>query len=111
MPGPIHGIAQMPKAVRNPRGNQLQPPQKESKSEKIQKACRDFESLFIHYMMKEMRQTVPQNEMFGGGKAESLYTSMLDSEVAKTISNQRGIGLAPILYQQLIALSKDSENK
>lgn len=68
----------------------------------IEKACRDFESLFIHQMLKQMRETVPQNGIFSGGSAEQLYTSMLDGEVAKTISNQRGIGLAPALIRQLV---------
>lgn len=107
MPGPIDKPLQMPESIRS----HLQPQAKNKKSEKIQKACQDFESLFIHYMMKEMRQTVPQDQLFGGGQAESLYTNMLDAEVAKKISSQRGVGLAPMLYDQLISLSKNGENK
>lgn len=74
----------------------------ESREVQIEKACRDFESLFIQHMLKQMRQTVPQNGLFSGGSAEQFYTSMLDGEVAKTISNQRGIGLAPALIRQLV---------
>lgn len=107
MPGPIHTSIWMAKTVQ--QQSRAQPDSK--KSEKMQKACQDFESLFLHYMMKEMRQTVPQDALFGGGQAESLYTSMLDAEVAKKISSQRGMGLAPILFQQLISLSKGGENK
>ncbi len=57
-------------------------------------------------MMQQMRRTVPQNPLFGGGQGEQLFTSMLDSEVAKSISQQRGIGLAPVLYRQLSAEDK-----
>jgi Rod binding domain-containing protein len=51
--------------------------------------------------MKEMRNTIPENELFGGGPAEKIYTTMLDGEVAKHVSKQRGIGLADMLYSQM----------
>lgn len=69
----------------------------------LENACRDFESLFVKYMLQQMRQTVPQDGLFDGGQAEKLYTSMMDQEVAKEISEQRGIGLAPMMYHQMIA--------
>ena len=72
-----------------------------SDPEAMKAACKDFESLFVNIMMKEMRDTVPQNEIFGGGAAEKLYTSMLDAEVAKHVSKHRGIGLANLLYDQM----------
>ena len=65
-------------------------------------ACNAFESLFVNYLMKEMRETIPQNELFGGGSAEKIYTSMLDSEVAKHVSGNRGIGLSDMLMQQML---------
>ena len=76
---------------------------------KIEKACRDFESLFVQQMMKQMRQTVPQEGLFSGGNAEKTYTSMLDGEMSKVISQQRGIGLAPALIRQLMDLSADEK--
>jgi flagellar protein FlgJ len=78
----------------------------DTRDAQIEKACHDFESLFIQQMLKQMRQTVPQNGLFSGGSAEQLYTSMLDGEVAKTISNQRGIGLAPALIRQLVEMDR-----
>jgi flagellar protein FlgJ len=81
-------------------------PQKPLKS-----ACRDFESLFVHYMLKQMRRTVPQDGLFGAGQAGKMYTSMMDSEVAKEISRQRGLGLAPMLYHQMVDAMKDAPTK
>lgn len=77
----------------------------------LKKACRDFESLFVNYMLKEMRQTVPQDGMLGGGQAEKMYTSMMDSEVAKEISRQRGLGLAPMMYHQMMAAINETTTK
>jgi len=67
----------------------------------LQKACSAFESLFIHYMLKEMRSTVNKSGLIDGGQAEEIYTSMLDSRMAEDISERGGIGLARILMQQL----------
>ena len=76
----------------------------------MEKACKEFESLFVQHMLKQMRETVPKDGLFSGGSAERVYTSMLDGEMAKTISDSKGIGLAPILYRQLAAMN-ESEKK
>jgi flagellar protein FlgJ len=79
--------------------------------EALKNACRDFESLFINYMLQQMRQTVPKDGLFGAGQAEKMYTSMMDSEVAKEISRQRGLGLAPMMYHQMMAAINDDPKK
>jgi flagellar protein FlgJ len=75
----------------------------------VKKACEDFESLLVHQMLKQMRQSVPQNGLFSGGAAEQIYHSMLDGEMAKEISHRKGIGLAPILYQQIKSMTDKTE--
>lgn len=77
----------------------------------LKNACRDFESLFVNYMLEQMRQTVPQDGMFGGGQAEKMYTSMMDSEISKEISRQRGLGLAPMMYHQMITAINETTTK
>jgi peptidoglycan hydrolase FlgJ len=83
---------------------------KPSKKELL-KACRDFESLFVNYLMQQMRATVPENALFGDDQAEKIYTGMLDNEISKTISQQRGIGLASLLYAQMSAAGQDDGTK
>lgn len=68
---------------------------------KLRKACIEMESLFIDYLLKEMRATVDKSGFISGGKTEELYTAMLDTELAKKISYEGGIGLAAILMRQL----------
>lgn len=75
-------------------------------SEPLERACRDFESIFVNYMLQQMRRTVPQNNLFDGGRAEEIYTSMMDSELSKAVTQQRGMGLASELYRQLSAFSE-----
>ncbi len=72
----------------------------------LEKACKDFESIFIDHMMREMRKTIPQDGLLDGGQAEQLYTGMLDTEMAKSISSQGGMGLASVLYRQLSTLAE-----
>jgi Rod binding domain-containing protein len=48
-----------------------------------------------------MRATVHKSGFISGGRAEEIYTSMMDAETANTISTRGGIGLAQLLLQQL----------
>jgi Rod binding domain-containing protein len=50
-----------------------------------------------------MRATIETSDLFGGGQTEKLYTSMLDTEIARSLATAGGIGLARILQQQLSA--------
>ena len=77
----------------------------------LEHVCRDFESLFVNYLMQKMRDTIPENSLFGGGQAEKIYTSMLDSEVAKSVSQHRGIGLAALMYAQMSSVGDNESTK
>lgn len=92
--------------------NQTQISQVETRNdEELQKACRDFESIFVNYMMQQMRQTVNKSGLLGASRAEEIYTSMLDSEVSKQVSQEGGIGLAAMIYNQMSTISNGQETK
>jgi len=67
----------------------------------LREAASEFESLFINQMLKSMRETITKSELFHGGNAEDIYTSMLDSELSKNMASSGGIGLADMLLRQL----------
>ncbi|MDD2999533.1 MAG: muramidase [Erysipelotrichia bacterium] len=73
------------------------PEAKKKELGKLEKACSDFESIFMHQMLKEMRKTVKKTGMVSGGQAEEIFSDMLDEERAKTMN----IGLGNILFMQL----------
>jgi murein DD-endopeptidase MepM/ murein hydrolase activator NlpD len=52
-------------------------------------------------MFKSMRETIGKSELFHGGNAEDIYTSMLDAELSKNMAQAGGIGLADMLLRQL----------
>jgi len=82
-----------------------------SNDKDLEVACRDFESLFVNYLMQKMRDTIPDNSLFGGGQAEKIYSGMLDNEVAKSVSQQRGIGLAALMYAQMSSTGENESTK
>jgi peptidoglycan hydrolase FlgJ len=67
---------------------------------KLKEACAEFESVFISYLLKEMRATIPKTGLISGGRAEEIYTSMLDTEISKEMASQRGIGLSSLFLDR-----------
>ncbi len=67
----------------------------------LRKVSQDFESLFLAYMMKTMKQAIPKSEFLGDSQAEKIFTEMKDEELAKGMAKAGGIGLARLLEQQL----------
>ena len=71
-----------------------------SQDAKIKAACTEMESLFIQNMFKEMRASIPKGGLTSGGKAEEMFTDMLDAEMAKTLSASGGIGLSSLVQNK-----------
>ena len=85
-------------ARRSLRGAESEPTEEKKKElEKLKSACKDFESIFMLQMMKEMKKTVHKTRLIDGGFAEEVFSDMLDQERSKGIA----IGLGDMLYQQL----------
>ncbi len=68
---------------------------------RLKEACDGLESLFIYYLLKEMRASIPKSGFISGGKTEEMYTSMLDFQLAQEIASRRGIGISSVLFDQL----------
>ena len=68
--------------------------------QELREATHEFESLFIHNLLKTMRAAIPKSEFFNGGSGEEIFTDLLDQEISKVVS-KRGIGIADVLYQRL----------
>jgi len=58
------------------------------------KAAQEYEGMFLDYMMKVMRQTVPKSEMDLENTGTEVYRSMMDEEIAKKAALAGGVGLA-----------------
>ena len=70
--------------------------------QELRKACADFEALFLHKLLKVMRQTVPESGLLDGGLSQDIYTDMLDEKLAEIAAhNGRGTGLGEHIYQDM----------
>ncbi|MGD8344189.1 MAG: rod-binding protein [Desulfobacterales bacterium] len=70
-------------------------------------ACRQMESLFINHLFKEMRASIHRSGFINGGRAEEIYTSMMDAEMAAKLAHRGGIGLSGMLLHQLGTSASD----
>jgi len=73
----------------------------QKKQAELRKAAKEFESLFLNYMLKSMRETVPKGGLFKEGIADDIYTSMFDSYLSEKASAHQSMGLANMIYKQL----------
>jgi Rod binding domain-containing protein len=76
---------------------------------KLRKVSQDFESLFLAYMMKTMKESALKSEFMGQSQGEKIFTEMKDEELAKGMASAGGIGLAKLLEQQLVQSLKPSK--
>lgn len=67
----------------------------------LKSACDGMEALFINHMLSEMRKTVPKSGFLDGGRAEEIYTSLMDAELATHMAGAGGLGLSTVLLEQL----------
>ena len=71
------------------------------KDEGLRKACKDFESVFTHELLKSMRRTIEKCDLFHGGQGEEVYESLLDMELSKSMADTGPNSIAARLYEQL----------
>ena len=73
--------------------------------EKLMAVSHQFESIFIHQLLKSMRSTVQKSGLFES-HATRMYESMHDQELASLMSAKRSIGLADIIYKDLLRMEE-----
>ena len=69
--------------------------------EGLERAAKEFEGVFLNNLLKAMRKTVPENELFNSGGPTKFYQQMHDAEVAKALSTGHGgMGIADLIVGQ-----------
>ena len=82
----------------DPAARVRQPPTSAERAA-MKKAATEFESFFLYYMMKTMRQAVPKGGLLDS-KVGETYLGMLDQEVANQAAKRGGFGLAKSIERQ-----------
>ncbi len=75
--------------------------QKEVSLSRLKRACAEFESIFINYMLKSMRTTVDDDLLLGNSNESKIIKSMFDENLALGIAKGGGLGLGKILFESL----------
>lgn len=71
--------------------------------EELMDACKQFESYFVEQMFKEMWKTIPESEYSSGSTNSmvSFYKDEMIKTIAEDSTEQNGLGLAQMLYEQM----------
>jgi flagellar protein FlgJ len=73
--------------------------QKQAREARLKKATQDFESLFLHNLLKKMRATVPKTEKSQFGM--ETMRDITDEQLAIHLARQGGVGLGEMLFKSL----------
>ena len=68
----------------------------------MQKAATEFESYFLASLMGEMRKSIPQGGLFGGGPGQDIYQSLFDQALGQALAQKGGLGLAKQIVQHYV---------
>jgi flagellar protein FlgJ len=74
-------------------------------------AAKQFESFFLSYLMKEMKQNTLESGLFGNGMGADTYTDLFNEKLSEVMAERGGIGLADMLVKHLEPDSKTPEGK
>ncbi len=72
-----------------------------SGSRDVKRVAQEFESLFVTYLLKVMRETIEEAGDSGSASGKGIYTELFDQEFARNISQQRGFGIADLVIKGL----------
>ncbi|MGN0402322.1 MAG: rod-binding protein [Acetatifactor sp.] len=66
-------------------------------------ACKEFEAYFVEQMYKAMLKTIPKNEETSAANETMMdyYKDQMVQGIAKETTEQSGLGLAQMLYEQM----------
>lgn len=71
----------------------------------MEKAARDFESIFINKLFESMRQGIPKSDLLDSHSMD-MFQSMMDQEMAKELSKRKGLGMGEMVYNDLSRMNK-----
>lgn len=72
----------------------------DDKAGNIDQVAKQFESLFIHMVVKQMRQSSLGDGLFDS-KQSQMYRDMYDQQLSSNLADKGGLGLAPAIRRQL----------
>lgn len=73
---------------------------KQVKLQRLRKACEQFESLFVYYMLKTMRSASEKSSLLDEGMGSEIFTQMFDESISDKIAQSSPFGIGDMLMRQ-----------
>jgi flagellar protein FlgJ len=77
---------------------------------KLRSQAEDLEGVFLNLLTKEMFATAKPENGFGGGFGEETWRSMQAEQLANTMAQNGGLGIADQILGDMIALQEANQN-
>ncbi len=78
--------------------------------DKLRKQAEDLEGVFLNLLTKEMFATAKSENGFGGGFGEETWRSMQAEQLANTMAQNGGLGIADQILGDMITLQEANQN-
>lgn len=90
-----------PMHVQQSAPNQGAQIQRQIDSEGVEGFAKMMESLLIQQMLQQMNKSLVKGSLFGDSHQAKMYQGMYTENLAETLANSGGIGLADMITRQL----------
>ena len=90
--------------------SELANPDRSKTNKQLKSLSQQFESIFVHQLLKSMRSTVQKSGLFDS-HAMRMYESLQDEEMAVLMTEQKSIGLADMIYRDLARLEEKTKKE
>lgn len=87
--------------ILNEKSMKMSDKEKKKYNKKLMDASQQMEALFIQIMLKSMKKTVHESDLFGKSLAKDIFSDMLYEEYSKIMAKSGQFGLAKEIYDQL----------
>lgn len=76
---------------------------------RMRKTAQEFEAHFLGQMFEFMSSGVKGEAPFSGGHAEGTWRSFLNQEYGKEMARGRGVGIADMVYSQMLKMQEGAQ--
>ena len=67
----------------------------------LKEVSKNFESIFMGMVMKEMRNSVQKSDLFGNSQGMEFFQSMYDEQLTRQLASSGGMGIGHMVYERL----------
>ena len=75
--------------------------QKGENAAALREAAKEFEALFLSYMLKVMRESIEDSGLTDDGLGKDIYTELFDQELARSLAGSGALGIGDLLLRKL----------